>query len=57
MKKIKLFVGEGILSLQNQIDNWIEENHFRKITAENAKSRVFDIFDTYKKAHGMPSYT
>jgi hypothetical protein len=38
-------------------DSWIEENHFRKITAENAASKVFDIFDTYKKSHGMASYT
>ena len=38
-------------------DSWIEENHFRKITAENAVSKVFDLFDTYKKSHGMSSYT
>jgi hypothetical protein len=38
-------------------DSWIEANHFRRITAENAKTRVFDIFDTYKKSHGMMSYS
>jgi hypothetical protein len=38
-------------------DNWIEANHIRAITAENAKSKVFDIFDTYKKSHGMVSYS
>jgi hypothetical protein len=38
-------------------DDWIEANHFRPITAENAKTRAFDIFDTYKKSHGMSSFT
>jgi hypothetical protein len=38
-------------------DNWIEENHLRALAAENAKSKTFDVFDVYKSAHGMPSYT
>ena len=38
-------------------DSWIEINHFRPLTAFNAKELVFNIFDVYKKAHGMPSYT
>ncbi len=38
-------------------DSCIEENHLRPLAAENAKSRVFDLFDIYKKAHGMVSYT
>jgi hypothetical protein len=38
-------------------DSWIEENHFRKFVAETAKGKAFDIFDIYKKAHGMVSYT
>ncbi len=38
-------------------DNWIEKNHLRPLVAENIKSRVFDIFDVYKRSHGMPSYT
>jgi hypothetical protein len=38
-------------------DSWIEENHFRKLAAENAKTKVFDIFDIYKKAHGMVSFS
>ncbi|VVB83814.1 Uncharacterised protein [uncultured archaeon] len=38
-------------------DSWIEENHFRKLAAKNAVEKVFDIFDIYKKAHGMASYT
>jgi hypothetical protein len=38
-------------------DSWIEENHLRRLAAENAKEKVFDLFDTYKKAHGMRSFT
>jgi hypothetical protein len=38
-------------------DNWIEENHFRPFVANAAKGRVFDIFDAYKKSHGMVSYS
>jgi len=38
-------------------DSWIEANHFRPFVADAAKSKVFDIFDIYKKSHGMVSYT
>lgn len=38
-------------------DNWIEETHLRPLAIENAKSKAFDLFDTYKGAHGMVSYT
>jgi len=38
-------------------DTWIEENHLRRVAAENAKDKAFDIFDVYKSAHGMASYT
>lgn len=38
-------------------DSWIEINHFRPLTAFNAKELVYQIFDVYKKSHGMPSYT
>jgi len=38
-------------------DNWIEENHLRPLAAENVTTRVFDMFDVYKKSHGMASYT
>jgi hypothetical protein len=38
-------------------DDWIESNYFRKLGAENAKNKIFDMFDVYKKSHGMPSYT
>ena len=38
-------------------DSWIEENHFRKSVANAAKDKVYDIFDIYKKSHGMASFT
>jgi hypothetical protein len=38
-------------------DSWVEETHLRPLAAENAKAKVFDMFDTYKKSHGMASYT
>ena len=38
-------------------DNWVEENHIRPLVAEAVKERVFDMFDIYKKSHGMVSYT
>jgi len=38
-------------------DTWVEENYFRKLSAEAAISKVFDLFDIYKKSHGMESYT
>ncbi|VVB82131.1 Uncharacterised protein [uncultured archaeon] len=38
-------------------DNWTEENYFRTLAAETAKTRTFDIFDIYKKSHGMMSFS
>lgn len=38
-------------------DSWIEKTHFRKLAAKKAQEEVYDIFDIYKKAHGMPSFT
>jgi hypothetical protein len=38
-------------------DNWIEKDHLRKLAAERAADVTFNLFDVYKKAHGMPSYT
>ena len=38
-------------------ETWIESTYFRSLSAENAKSRLFDLFDIYKKAHGMTSFT
>ena len=38
-------------------DDWIEKEHIRKLAAEKALKVSFNIFDIYKKSHGMPSYT
>ena len=38
-------------------DDWIEKTHLRKLAMESAEDTTFDIFDIYKKQHGMPSYT
>ena len=37
-------------------DNWIESTHLRPFAAAKAIETAFDLFDIYKKAHGMPSY-
>jgi len=38
-------------------DDWTEKTHIRPLTAETAIETAFTLFDTYKKAHGMVSYT
>ncbi len=38
-------------------DDWIEKNHLRPVAEEGAKDTAFNLFDIYKKAHGMISYT
>ena len=38
-------------------EDWIEKNHLRRVAAENAATKSFDLFDIYKKAHGMASFT
>ena len=38
-------------------DDWIERTHIRNLAVEKAKQTAFDLFDIYKKAHGMPSYS
>ena len=38
-------------------DSWIEKEHYRTVAAASAKEIAFVLFDVYKKAHGMPSYT
>jgi hypothetical protein len=38
-------------------DNWVEKTHLRALAEENAKTTAMSIFDIYKKAHGMASYT
>ncbi|MBU2562185.1 MAG: hypothetical protein KKF68_00815 [Nanoarchaeota archaeon] len=38
-------------------DDWIEKTHFRKLAGEQAAETSFKLFDVYKKAHGMMSFT
>ena len=38
-------------------DNWVEKTHLRALAEENAKTTAMSIFDIYKKAHGMASFT
>lgn len=38
-------------------DNWIEKEHLRPLAAANSIDIIFNLFDVYKKAHGMASYT
>lgn len=38
-------------------DNWIEKTHIRKLAATEATDTAFTLFDIYKKAHGMVSFT
>ncbi len=40
-----------------QKDNWIEKTHLRPLAEEVAKATAMSLFDIYKKAHGMASYT
>ncbi len=38
-------------------DDWIEKTHFRPLAAKEASAKIFDMFDIYKKAHDMASFT
>jgi hypothetical protein len=38
-------------------DSFIEENQFRKVAGAKAEDQSFDLFDIYKKAHSMESFT
>ena len=38
-------------------ESYIEEKVLRPFAEEQAREQAFKIFDVYKKAHGMPSYT
>ena len=38
-------------------DDWYEKNFFRKKSGEDSIETMFSIFDIYKKAHGMASFT
>jgi hypothetical protein len=38
-------------------DDWIEKTHLRQLAEDSAKGTAMSLFDIYKKAHGMASYT
>lgn len=38
-------------------ENYLEKEFMRKEAMDNATKLAFDLFDIYKKGHGMPSYT
>lgn len=38
-------------------DSWIEKTHLRTMAVEKSTDTAFNLFDIYKKAHGMASYT
>jgi len=38
-------------------DDFIEREHLRSLAGANAETANLDIFDIYKKSHGMASYT
>ncbi len=38
-------------------ESFMEKENLRPLAEEKAKETAFKIFDVYKKAHGMPSYT
>jgi len=37
-------------------DNFLEKNYLRPLAAEGSKNTAFDLFEIYKKGHGMPTY-
>ena len=38
-------------------DNFAEKTYIRPFAEESARGTIYTLFDIYKKAHGMPSYT
>ncbi|MCK5625121.1 hypothetical protein KAI04_04745 [Candidatus Pacearchaeota archaeon] len=40
-----------------QPDTFIEKTQIRALAMHDASETTFNLFDVYKKAHGMPSYT
>lgn len=49
---------EGEKKIENiEKDNWYEKTFFRKTATEKATDTAFSLFDLYKKAHGMSSFT
>ncbi|MFA4952705.1 MAG: hypothetical protein WC584_00620 [Candidatus Pacearchaeota archaeon] len=40
-----------------KVDDWVEKEHVRPLAAKKASDTIFNLFDIYKKSHGMVSYT
>ena len=38
-------------------DSWVEKTHIRPLAVSSSEKTAFKLFDIYKKAHGMASYT
>jgi len=55
----KTFVGKTKKKKKEGIapDSFIEKEHLRPLTGNTASAIAFNLFDIYKKGHGMPSYT
>lgn len=45
------------IKLNIKSDDYIEKEYLRKFAKEKAEDTIFALFDVYKKAHGMASYT
>jgi len=56
-KKEKKESGEKKEKVIIKPDTFIEKTQIRALAAFNASETAFSLFDIYKKAHGMPSYT
>jgi hypothetical protein len=37
-------------------DDFLEKSYLRPLAEDSAKELTFNLFDIYKKSHGMPSY-
>ena len=48
---------EDIKDVKLNPDTWIEKEHIRPLAAAGGADMAFKLFDVYKKAHKMPSYT
>jgi hypothetical protein len=48
---------EDVIDKPLRKDDWIEKTHLRPLAEEIAKATAMSLFDIYKKAHGMASYT
>lgn len=38
-------------------DDWLEKTHLRSLAEFKAEDVTWELFNTYKQAHGMPNYT